>query len=82
MVIVQPIYDGNVEGSKLIQLHDRDKQTIGNVYGLVVAIGPEYPWKLKVGDKVLFRRHEGTPFMHEDKEHVSLKSKWVEAITK
>ncbi len=80
MVIVEPVYAGKVEGSKLIITADRDTKYIGDFHGIVVAVGPQYKHGLKIGQKVIFRRHEGTPIEIDGVEFISLQSKWVEAL--
>ena len=81
MVLVDPVYDGMVAGSKIIMLHDRDKEYIGNYHGVVVAVGQERKDRLKPGDKIHFRRHEGVKVEYEGKKLLSLKSKWVDCLS-
>ncbi len=80
LVIVEPVYSSFADGSQIIQVHDRDKKYIGSFHGIVISVGPRNGLGIKSGDKVLFRRHEGTPIEHEGKEYLSLKSKWIEAV--
>lgn len=80
MVLVEPIYDGIAEGSKILVLHDRDKEYIGNFHGVVVAVGPEYQYGLKPHDKIRFRRHEGIAVNIDGKKFLSLKSRWVDCL--
>lgn len=80
MVLVEPIYDGLVEGSKIFVLHDRDKEYAGNFHGIVVAVGPDYKHGLKTGDKIRFRRHEGVKVEVDDRKLISLKAKWVDGV--
>lgn len=82
MVLVEPIYDGLVEGSKLFVLHDRDKEYVGNFHGVVVAVGPEYQYGLKPGDKIRFRRHEGVKVEVDGRKMLALKSRWVDGVEK
>lgn len=56
------------------------KKYHGFVYGKVVAVGPEYPYDVKPGDKILIRRHEGKSFKYEGKTYLKLKERWVDAI--
>lgn len=57
-VIVKAEYD---EKSGLIYIPDQAKIESGEFYGEVISIGPEYPFRneIKVGDRVVFTRHEG-----------------------
>ena len=82
MVLIDPVYDGMAEGSKIIFLADRDKEYVGNYWGIIVSVGPEYPWILKTGDKIRFRRHEGVKVEVDGKKLLSLKSKWVDGLEK
>ena len=79
LVIVEPVYTGVFEDSKLFVMHDRDKEYIGQFHGIVAAAGPDYPYGLKVGDKIRFRRHEGVKIEIGDKKYLALKAKWIEA---
>ena len=51
-------------------------------HGRVEAIGPLYPNKeLKVGDNIIFPRHEGIPVLFNEHEYLSLRERWVHAVT-
>ena len=80
IVLVFPKYDGKVEGSSLIVLHERDKKYIGNMEAEVISLGPEYRGELKVGMNVYWRRHEGTKIEYDNKEYLALMPRWVEGI--
>lgn len=80
MVLVEPVYDGMVSGSKLIVMHDRDKEYIGNFYGEVIAVGPEYPFNVKQGDKIHFQRHEGVKVEINGRKLLALKQRWVAGV--
>ena len=77
MVIVECVYE---EKKNTLYIPDNAKQYHGDFYGVVIAIGPDYKHDLKVGQKVMFRRHEGTKVIIDNKEYLALKEKWVEAI--
>ncbi len=80
-VIVKPIYDDLMEGASVIQILDRDKQNLGNLRGEVVAVAKKlHGLGLKVGDKVIYRRHEGVVVDHEGEKYISLMCRWVEAV--
>lgn len=49
-------------------------------YGEVYGIGPDYPYDIKKGDRVSFRRHEGKAFKFQGEDFISLKEKWVEGL--
>ena len=52
----------------------------GFIHAIVISIGPRYPYKhLKVGDKILYTRHEGKKLKYEGEEYLILKDRWVEA---
>lgn len=80
LVIIKPEYSSFAEGSSIIQVHDRDKNYIGNFFGVVIAVGPEYKYDLKPGDRVRFRRHEGVEVEHDGKKYLSLKAKWIDGL--
>ena len=50
------------------------------IYATVVAVGPDYPYKINIGDKILIRRHEGKSFKYKDRKYLKLKERWVDAI--
>jgi len=79
-VIVEVIYKTITSGSIIIP------NTVTNTieynadhYGLVVSVGPDYRYKLKVGDKVIFRKLEGFELFVGDTKYMNLRSRWVEA---
>lgn len=37
-VVVKPVYDNKLEGSSIIQAHDRDVKYIGDFHGIVAAV--------------------------------------------
>lgn len=79
-VIVEPIYSNLAEGSKIIQVQERDKEYIGEFKGVVIAVGPENHLGIKPGQTVRFRRHEGSKIEGDGFSYLSLKSKWIEAV--
>lgn len=78
IVLVEPVYE---KQSGLIWIPDQAQKQNSDFYGIVISLGPECPIKdeIKSGDKIIFRRHEGTPIEHEGKKYLALQPKWVEA---
>ena len=74
-IIVRIFYDEKSKGG--IVIPDTAKQYHGSFVGVVVAIGPDYPYDLKVEDKVYYRRHEGYKIRYKESDYMSLQSKWV-----
>lgn len=81
MVIVKVHYAGKINNSTLILPSTFGvQQNFEDFYGEIVSIGAKFIEKLRVGDKVLFRRGEGYKvFDEQGNEFLSLKSKWMEA---
>ncbi len=79
LILIETIYDGTVS-SGLLDVHDRDKEYIGDFYGIVVALGPDYKDNLKKGDKIRFRRHEGWKVEHEGKKYLVIKKRWADVV--
>lgn len=77
MVIVEPHFE---EKNDLIYIPENTKEYQGNFYGIVHSVGPRYPWALGLGEKIAFRRHEGTPIERGGKKFLSLKAAWVDAV--
>lgn len=73
-VLVRAVYE---EKSGTIVIPDTVKKSSGNFSGEVVAVGPEYPWDLSPGDRIIYERNEGTPVTINDIEYVSLKEERV-----
>src|SRR3990167_7317136 len=73
-IIIKPIYE---HPELSVILLDQSKKYRYDYYGLVVAVGPDYPYDMKIGDKVVFSRHEGFAFIHEDVEYRTLKEERV-----
>ena len=74
LVVVEPIY---VDRIGLIELSDKAKEDMGNGLARVISVGPENKDGLKKGDKVFFRKNEGTKI--ED-NLLSLKPEWIVAV--
>jgi len=55
------------------------KQYDAEVTGEVVSIGSKYPYELKLGDRIIFERHEGSRITYEGVKYLKLKEKWVHA---
>jgi co-chaperonin GroES (HSP10) len=79
-VIVKPVFE---EHKGLIEIPKSAleyKQYYGEVFGEVVSIGEDYPYgKLKIGDKIIFQRHEGKRIEVDGEKYLVLKEKWVMA---
>lgn len=78
-IIVRPVYDEKPSPQILLPKScPRYKLYHGAIHGEVLAVGPKYPYDLKVGDKILWRRHEGKPIRVENELLFVLSEKWVE----
>lgn len=75
-ILVEPVYN---KKSNLIIIPDSAQKQVSEFYGLVLSVGPEYPYRdqVKKGMKILFTRNEGTEV---DDKYLSLKPNWVLAI--
>jgi hypothetical protein len=84
-VIVRPVYQDNIgkiiipEFSKFGKNtgHGEFKLYHGFIHGIVESVGMLYKetyngQTLKAGDKVVWRRHEGTRFVQEGQEYIIL----------
>ena len=69
-VLVKSTYKAR---SSLIIMPDIVKKREEGFYGEVIAIGEDYPYDLKVGETVVFGRHEGIPVEINEEEHLILK---------
>jgi co-chaperonin GroES (HSP10) len=49
----------------------------GFIFGVVESIGKDYKYKLQIGDKIIFQRHEGIKFNFRGEEYLKLKDRWV-----
>jgi len=76
-IIVRLEYEGISQGG--IVIPDNAKQYSGNFWGVVEAVGPDYPYNLKKGAKIHFPRHEGWRFEHKKKAYMCLRAKWINA---
>lgn len=72
-ILVYPVYESD---SSLVILKDTLKQK-GATYGLVIDVGPEYKYNVKIGDRILFVPNEGVKVNVGDEEYLSLKPDWV-----
>ena len=80
-VIVRPFYETKTKSGLIIPAKALEyKQYHGGVFGEVISIGPKFPKMfedLKVGDKLLWRRHEGKKIMFEGEKFFAVRSRWV-----
>ena len=74
MVIVEPVLKKTVG---VIHIPDSAQRKLSEFAGVVVSVGPEYPYEIKAGDKVLYRENEGVPVESQGKNLLVLKSEWV-----
>jgi co-chaperonin GroES (HSP10) len=81
-IIVKQIFEEKKSSLIIPETAQEWKQYHGEVYGEVVSVGPEYPYKLKVGDKIIYQRHEGNKLPWGEIKYLRLKSKWVLARVK
>ena len=81
MVIVKILYEEKAHKGSSIYLPEQMKKYHAGFCGEVISVGPDYPYNIQPGDKVLFRRHEGKPIIMGDweGEFFALKERWVEA---
>lgn len=82
-IIVKPFYKKRISNLFIPETAVKFKQYDGFVYGEVMSIGRKFEIRfagtqLKVGDKVLWRRHEGVPIHHEGERYLKLKGKWID----
>ena len=78
-VVVTPIYEK--ERKSGLVLADGTEKREGHFYGVVQSVGELYPYDLKIGQKVMFRRHEGTEIEAlNGKKYLGLKKEWILAI--
>ena len=68
-VIIEPIIQEKIG---IIFLPDQAKKD--NAFGIVISVGPENKDGLKAGDKVFFRKNEGTVI---EEKYIVLKPQWV-----
>ena len=59
-----------------IVVPDGAKQYHGDFTGIVVSVGPDYPYELKEGDRLYFTRHEGHKIRSKGEWYLSLREKW------
>jgi co-chaperonin GroES (HSP10) len=78
-IIVKPILEEHKGLIEIPKSATEYKQYHGEVVGEVISIGHKYPYKedLKVGNKVIFQRHEGKRMLYEGERYLALKEKWV-----
>lgn len=78
MIIVEPKPEKKIG---VLYLPDGSKTQDQVEFGIVVSVGPDYPFAVKKGDTVIFRASEGVP-LECDEKRIALKSKWVLAVMK
>jgi len=80
-VLVKLIYKESIDNGKfLIPETGSEHKYHSDFYGEVVSIGPDYPYELSIGDKVMFQRHEGRPIRVGDDDYLLLRERWVMGV--
>lgn len=78
-IIVRPVFEEQKGLIEIPESAQEYKQYHGSVFGEVVAIGKDYKYELKIGDRIIFTRHEGRRITADGEKYLVLKSKWVHA---
>ena len=79
-IIVRPVFEKQKGLIEIPESAQEYKQYHGFVYGIVMAIGKGYPYgELKIGDRILFQRHEGKKVYIKGELFLVLKERWVHA---
>ena len=68
-----------------IIIPDNVKNTMRTVEAEVVSVGPDYPYEVKEGDKILIQQYtsgqtEGIELVIDDVKYMSVASKWVMGV--
>ena len=79
-VIIKEKYQekaGNIvipKTAKKFQLYD------GDIEYIVVSVGPDYPYPLKEGDRIIIQRHEGKPIVYKGERYFVMRERWVMGV--
>jgi co-chaperonin GroES (HSP10) len=77
-IVVRPVFK---ESKGVIIIPESAQKRVSEFHGEVLSIGPDFPFKeVKQGDKILYRRDEGTRLETKNEELLALKPDWVLAI--
>lgn len=76
-IIVRQEYQKEVKGIVIPDSARKFHLYDGKIKCIVVSVGPDYPYDVKIGDRVKIVKHEGKKFLYEGKEYFVMKSRWV-----
>lgn len=78
-VIITLEYAEHSGKDKVIITPDGYKALVGEYWGNVVSVGPDYPDRLEKGDKILYYRNDGHTLrgFYDRVDYLSVKERWV-----
>lgn len=79
-IIVKQEYAKQSEGIFIPDTAVKFKKYDGLIQYVVVSVGPDYLYGVKVGDRVCIRRHEGKKLVYEGVEYFVMQERWVEGV--
>ncbi len=79
-IIVKIIYEKQRKNIIIPDSANIYKKYNGKIFGLVESVGPRYPYDVKPGQIVSFRRHEGKVIEFDGAIYLKLKEKWVDCL--
>ena len=79
-VIVRQEYAKESGGVIIPDTARKFQQYDGSIRYIVIAVGPDYPYRLKKGDRVEIVRHEGRKFIYDGEEYYKMKAKWIVGV--
>ena len=80
-IIIKRQYTGKIANSTLIIPETHGIQSNHEDFiGLVISVGEKYPYKLKEGNRITYRKNEGVKFISSGEEYFSLKERYVESV--
>lgn len=66
--------------SDIIYIPDTAAKQVCAFWAEVVSIGPDFPYDVRVGDRIAFPRHEGISVWHDGEQYYCLKHRWCLAV--
>ena len=79
-IVIKPVLEEKKYGGLIIIPEAKGARMYhSSYYGSVVSISPQSRWKdeLKVGDKIIYRRHEGKKVKDDGELFLVMRDEWV-----
>jgi co-chaperonin GroES (HSP10) len=79
-IVIKPVLEETKRGGLIIIPETRGaRQYQSSYHGIVVSISADSEWRheLKIGDRIIYTRHEGKPVWENGEKCLVMRDRWV-----